>query len=41
MVGSVATLTKIADVLNKNNDQLALSLVVLYMNWKLQRDIKE
>lgn len=41
MVGTVATLNHIKDVLNRNQDQLALGLVALYHTWKIQRDTWE
>lgn len=41
MVGTVATLSSVQGILDRNKDQLALSLVALYQNWKIQRDVWE
>jgi len=38
MVGSVAILNRIKDVLNKDSDQLALELITIYNNYELQRE---
>ena len=41
MVGTVATINSIKDILDRDKDQLALALVAMYQNWKIQRDVWE
>lgn len=41
MVGSVATVQRIKGVLSEKSDSLALALVAMYSQWKLQREAKE
>lgn len=41
MVGTVATVRTVQGILDRNKDQLALSLIAMYHNLRIQRDTKE
>ena len=41
MVGTVATVRNIQEVLDKDKDALAASLIAMYTQWKIQRDVWE
>lgn len=41
MVGTVATIQSIRNILDKNKSDLAHNLVYLYQNWRIQREVKE
>lgn len=41
MVGTVATIQSIRNILDNNKSDLAHNLVYLYQNWRIQREVKE
>ncbi len=41
MVGTVATVRNIQNVLDRDKDSLASSLISMYSQWRIQRDVWE